>query len=122
MFGFSGSNNGFGNKPAGSTGFSFGQNNNNTNTQPSASGFVCPICKGESAKYSGTATTGGGEALCKEFGPQILLGSVPLDPRIGKSCDMGGGLFGNKSALGSLGSSSAVLSVVEALRAAVGDV
>lgn len=39
MFGFSGSNNGFGNKPAGSTGFSFGQNNNNTNTQPSASGF-----------------------------------------------------------------------------------
>lgn len=55
MFGFSGSNNGFGNKPAGSTGFSFGQNNNNTNTQPSASGFGF----GGSQPNSGTATTGG---------------------------------------------------------------
>ncbi|CAI4474341.1 AAC_HP2_G0020820.mRNA.1.CDS.1 [Saccharomyces cerevisiae] len=91
MFGFSGSNNGFGNKPAGSTGFSFGQNNNNTNTQPSASGFGF----GGSQPNSGTATTGG-------FGANQATNTFGSN----QQSSTGGGLFGNKPALGSLGSSS----------------
>ncbi len=95
MFGFSGSNNGFGNKPAGSTGFSFGQNNNNTNTQPSASGFGF----GGSQPNSGTATTGG-------FGANQATNTFGSNQR----SSTGGGLFGNKPALGSLGSSSTTAS------------
>ncbi|QHS73427.1 FG-nucleoporin NUP57 [Saccharomyces paradoxus] len=90
MFGFGGSNNGFGNKPAGSTGFSFGQNNN-TNTQPSGSGFSF----GGSQPNSGaTATSGfGANQTTNTFGSN-------------QQNSTGGGLFGNKPALGSLGSSS----------------
>ncbi|CAD6627174.1 BAH_G0020760.mRNA.1.CDS.1 [Saccharomyces cerevisiae] len=95
MFGFSGSNNGFGNKPAGSTGFSFGQNNNNTNTQPSASGFAF----GGSQPNSGTATTGG-------FGANQATNTFGSN----QQSSTGGGLFGNKPALGSLGSSSTTAS------------
>ncbi|CAI5126010.1 ATV_HP_G0046950.mRNA.1.CDS.1 [Saccharomyces cerevisiae] len=95
MFGFSGSNNGFGNKPAGSTGFSFGQNNNNTNTQPSASGFGF----GGSQPTSGTATTGG-------FGANQATNTFGSN----QQSSTGGGLFGNKPALGSLGSSSTTAS------------
>ncbi|CAI5126953.1 BTE_HP_G0117590.mRNA.1.CDS.1 [Saccharomyces cerevisiae] len=95
MFGFSGSNNGFGNKPAGSTGFSFGQNNNNTNTQPSASGFGF----GGSQPNSGTATTGG-------FGANQATNTFESN----QQSSTGGGLFGNKPALGSLGSSSTTAS------------
>lgn len=95
MFGFSGSNNGFGNKPAGSTGFSFGQNNNNTNTQPSASGFGF----GGSQPNSGTATTGG-------FGANQATNTFGSN----QQSSTGGGLFGNKPALGSLGSSSTTAS------------
>ncbi|AJS03872.1 nucleoporin NUP57 [Saccharomyces cerevisiae] len=95
MFGFSGSNNGFGNKPAGSTGFSFGQNNNNTNTQPSASGFGF----GSSQPNSGTATTGG-------FGANQATNTFGSN----QQSSTGGGLFGNKPALGSLGSSSTTAS------------
>lgn len=50
------------------------------------SGFVCPNCKGESFIFA--PTTGGGEALSKECNIPFL-GKVPLDPRIGKSCDNG---------------------------------
>ncbi|GME88516.1 hypothetical protein B5S31_g901 [[Candida] boidinii] len=50
------------------------------------SGFVCPNCHGESKIFK--PTTGGGEALAKEMGIKFL-GSVPLDPRIGRSCDNG---------------------------------
>lgn len=50
------------------------------------SGFVCPGCHGESQIFK--ATTGGGEALSKELGVPFL-GSVPLDPRIGRACDNG---------------------------------
>ncbi|GMM33417.1 Fe-S cluster-binding ATPase [Saccharomycopsis crataegensis] len=50
------------------------------------SGFVCPNCKGESKIFK--PTTGGGKALAKEFGIKFL-GSIPLDPRIGKACDQG---------------------------------
>ena len=95
MFGFSGSNNGFGNKPAGSTGFSFGQNNNNTNTQPSASGFGF----GGSQPNSGTVTTGG-------FGANQATNTFGSN----QQSSTGGGLFGNKPALGSLGSSSTTAS------------
>ncbi|AJR99428.1 Nup57p [Saccharomyces cerevisiae YJM1418] len=95
MFGFSGSNNGFGNKPAGSTGFSFGQNNNNTNAQPSASGFGF----GGSQPNSGTATTGG-------FGANQATNTFGSN----QQSSTGGGLFGNKPALGSLGSSSTTAS------------
>ncbi|CAI4488543.1 BBM_1a_G0021070.mRNA.1.CDS.1 [Saccharomyces cerevisiae] len=95
MFGFNGSNNGFGNKPAGSTGFSFGQNNNNTNTQPSASGFGF----GGSQPNSGTATTGG-------FGANQATNTFGSN----QQSSTGGGLFGNKPALDSLGSSSTTAS------------
>lgn len=50
------------------------------------SGFVCPSCGGESDIF--IPSTGGAEGLAKEWGVE-LLGKVPLDPRIGKSCDYG---------------------------------
>ncbi|KAJ7890665.1 P-loop containing nucleoside triphosphate hydrolase protein [Mycena olivaceomarginata] len=50
------------------------------------SGFVCPGCKTESKIFK--PTTGGGKKLAEEMGIE-LLGSVPLDPRIGKSADYG---------------------------------
>ncbi|TFL01997.1 P-loop containing nucleoside triphosphate hydrolase protein [Pterulicium gracile] len=49
-------------------------------------GFVCPGCKHESQIFK--PTTGGGKRLAEEMGIE-LLGSVPLDPRIGKSADYG---------------------------------
>ncbi|KAF9530354.1 P-loop containing nucleoside triphosphate hydrolase protein [Crepidotus variabilis] len=50
------------------------------------SGFVCPNCKGESQIFK--PTTGGAKKLAEDMGVE-LLGSVPLDPRIGKSADYG---------------------------------
>ncbi|KAK1165024.1 cytosolic Fe-S cluster assembly factor nubp1 [Acipenser oxyrinchus oxyrinchus] len=50
------------------------------------SGFVCPKCKNNSQIFP--PTTGGAEKMCKELNIP-LLGKVPLDPRIGKSCDEG---------------------------------
>ncbi|KAJ1955803.1 cytosolic Fe-S cluster assembly factor nbp35 [Linderina pennispora] len=50
------------------------------------SGFVCPGCHGESKIFY--PTTGGAKAMCEELGIP-LLGSIPLDPRIGKACDFG---------------------------------
>jgi Mrp family chromosome partitioning ATPase len=49
-------------------------------------GFVCPNCKTESQIFR--PSTGGAARLAKETGVE-LLGSVPLDPRIGKSADYG---------------------------------
>lgn len=49
-------------------------------------GFVCPNCKTESQIFR--PSTGGGARLAKETGIEFL-GSVPLDPRIGKSADYG---------------------------------
>ncbi len=49
-------------------------------------GFVCPNCKAKSQIFR--PTTGGAARLAKEMGIE-LLGSVPLDPRIGKSADYG---------------------------------
>ncbi|KAH8918623.1 P-loop containing nucleoside triphosphate hydrolase protein [Atractiella rhizophila] len=50
------------------------------------SGFVCPNCQGESDIF--IPSTGGAKSLETEMGVE-LLGKVPLDPRIGKSCDFG---------------------------------
>lgn len=80
------------------------------------SGFVCPGCKGQSQIFK--PTTGGGKALCDELGINFL-GSVPLDPRIGKCCDIGESFLDTYP---DSPASEAVLQVVEALRDAVGDV
>lgn len=79
------------------------------------SGFVCPNCKGESQIFK--ATTGGGRALCEELGIKFL-GSVPLDPRIGKCADFGESFLDTYP---ESPASLAVLNVVESLRDAVGD-
>ncbi|XP_019363012.1 PREDICTED: cytosolic Fe-S cluster assembly factor NUBP1 [Gavialis gangeticus] len=50
------------------------------------SGFICPKCKNESQIFP--PTTGGAEMMCKNLNVS-LLGKVPLDPQIGKSCDNG---------------------------------
>jgi Mrp family chromosome partitioning ATPase len=49
-------------------------------------GFVCPNCRTESRIFK--PTTGGARRLAKETGVEFL-GSIPLDPRIGKSADYG---------------------------------
>jgi Mrp family chromosome partitioning ATPase len=54
------------------------------------SGFVCPKCTHESQIFK--PTTGGGKALAEEL-RMPFLGSVPLDPRIGMSCDYGESFF-----------------------------
>lgn len=79
------------------------------------SGFVCPNCKGESQIFK--PTTGGGKALCTEMGVPFL-GSVPLDPRIGRCCDNGESFL---DAYPESPASVAILNVVEALRDAVSD-
>lgn len=78
------------------------------------SGFVCPGCHGKSQIFK--ATTGGGEALSKELGVPFL-GSVPLDPRIGRACDSGESfldLYPDSPA------TTAILDVVDKLLEAVG--
>ncbi|XP_076433991.1 cytosolic Fe-S cluster assembly factor NUBP1 isoform X2 [Peromyscus maniculatus bairdii] len=54
------------------------------------SGFICPKCKKESQIFP--PTTGGAEAMCQDL-KIPLLGRVPLDPLIGKSCDKGQSFF-----------------------------
>lgn len=54
------------------------------------SGFICPKCKKESQIFP--PTTGGAEAMCQAL-KIPLLGKVPLDPHIGKSCDKGQSFF-----------------------------
>ncbi|KAE8230880.1 hypothetical protein CF326_g4114 [Tilletia indica] len=49
-------------------------------------GFVCPACHGHSDVFY--PSTGGAKALCEELGLRFL-GSVPLDPRIGRCADEG---------------------------------
>jgi len=50
------------------------------------SGFVCPSCQHESQIFP--PTTGGAAKLCQDM-DLALLGRLPLDPRIGQSCDEG---------------------------------
>ncbi|XP_006895274.1 PREDICTED: cytosolic Fe-S cluster assembly factor NUBP1 isoform X2 [Elephantulus edwardii] len=54
------------------------------------SSFICPKCKKESQIFP--PTTGGAEAMCQDL-KIPLLGKVPLDPQIGKSCDKGQSFF-----------------------------
>lgn len=56
------------------------------------SGFVCPSCTHQNLIFK--ATTGGARKLAKEMGIPFL-GAVPLDPRIGMSCDYGESFFDN---------------------------
>lgn len=58
------------------------------------SGFVCPNCTHQSEIFR--ASTGGGSRLSQETGIPFL-GAVPLDPRIGASCDYGESFFDNFS-------------------------
>lgn len=50
------------------------------------SGFVCPKCSTQSDIFP--ATTGGAAQMCEEM-EVPFLGSLPLDPKITKSCDLG---------------------------------
>jgi len=50
------------------------------------SGFICPKCHTETLIFP--PTTGGAEKMCEEMGIP-LLGKIPLDPLIAKSCDEG---------------------------------
>ncbi|XP_064170223.1 cytosolic Fe-S cluster assembly factor nubp1 isoform X2 [Anguilla rostrata] len=50
------------------------------------SGFLCPKCKNTSQIFP--PTTGGAEKMCADLSLPFL-GRVPLDPRIGRSCDEG---------------------------------
>ncbi|KAL2169786.1 hypothetical protein VTG60DRAFT_5604 [Thermothelomyces hinnuleus] len=52
--------------------------------------FVCPNCTHATEIFR--ATTGGGRALAAEMGIPFL-GAVPLDPRLGMSCDDGKNFF-----------------------------
>jgi len=54
------------------------------------SGFICPSCHGESQIFP--PTTGGALKLSRDMNIK-LLGQIPLDPRIGKSCDQGVSFF-----------------------------
>lgn len=54
------------------------------------SGFVCSNCKHKNQIFR--ATTGGAKSLAKQTGVPYL-GAVPLDPRIGMSCDYGESFF-----------------------------
>ncbi|CAD6504787.1 BgTH12-00290 [Blumeria graminis f. sp. triticale] len=54
------------------------------------SGFVCPKCAHQSEIFQ--ATTGGARHLALEMNIPFL-GAVPLDPRIGMSCDYGESFF-----------------------------
>jgi Mrp family chromosome partitioning ATPase len=74
------------------------------------SGFVCPNCKHESQIFK--PTTGGGKQLCKDLNIKFL-GSVPLDPRIGRACDAGECFFDSYP---DSPAATAILDVVDALR------
>ena len=52
--------------------------------------FVCPHCSGESKVFP--PTTGGAPAMCENMGVS-LLGSIPLDPRMGQVSDSGEFIF-----------------------------
>ncbi|KAI8800167.1 nucleotide-binding protein 1 [Cladochytrium replicatum] len=51
------------------------------------SAFVCPSCH-KSSDIFPKGPRGGGEVLAKDFSVPFL-GSIPIDPRIGRSCDYG---------------------------------
>lgn len=61
------------------------------------SGFVCPCCDTKSDIFA--RTTGGAEAMCKETGTE-LLGAIPLDPQLLRSCEAGESFFAKHGASG----------------------
>ncbi|KAK9465456.1 P-loop containing nucleoside triphosphate hydrolase protein [Lipomyces arxii] len=79
------------------------------------SGFVCPNCKGESSIFA--PTTGGGEALAKEMGIPFL-GKVPLDPRIGRSCDYGESFLDEYP---DSPTSTSIMGIIKQIRASIGE-
>ncbi|KAH9965036.1 putative NBP35-nucleotide-binding protein [Lactifluus volemus] len=78
-------------------------------------GFVCPNCKAESQIFR--PTTGGAARLAKETGVE-LLGSVPLDPRIGKSADYGVSFLDEYP---ESPATTAYLSIIQRLKELLGD-
>ena len=56
------------------------------------SGFVCPKCRHETEIFR--PSTGGAEKLAKDTDIRFL-GKVPLDPKVGMTCDYGENLFEN---------------------------
>ena len=48
--------------------------------------FICPHCKVESEIFA--ASTGGAAKMCSDYKLK-LLGRIPLDPVVVKSCDIG---------------------------------
>ncbi|XP_071440002.1 cytosolic Fe-S cluster assembly factor nubp1 [Hetaerina americana] len=52
------------------------------------SGFICPKCKFQSDIFPPSTVSGGAEGMAKEYGIPFL-GRLPLDPRLGQSCDSG---------------------------------
>ncbi|KIM32917.1 hypothetical protein M408DRAFT_20250 [Serendipita vermifera MAFF 305830] len=78
-------------------------------------GFVCPNCKTKSEIFR--PTTGGAKRLAKECGVE-LLGSVPLDPRIGKSADSGQSFMDEYP---DSPATTAFLDIIERIQAILGD-
>ncbi|KAG8907675.1 cytosolic Fe-S cluster assembly factor nbp35 [Tulasnella sp. 403] len=79
------------------------------------SGFVCPNCKNESQIFK--PTTGGAKRLAEDMDVE-LLGSVPLDPRIGKSADFGVSFLDEYP---DSPATTAYLDIIERIREILGD-
>jgi len=79
------------------------------------SGFVCPkrTTKAEIFK----PTIGGAEAMGKELGIE-LLGKIPLDPRIGMTCDQGSSFLDEWPGSPA---TTAYLNIVQRIRELLGD-
>eukprot|EP00842_Homolaphlyctis_polyrhiza_P001779 jgi/Hompol1/2601/HPOL_006070-RA len=78
------------------------------------SGFVCPRCTKETRIFA--PSTGGAAKMAKEMGVE-LIGSIPIDPRIGMSCDRGRSFLDE---FPESPASQAYMKIVDAVRAFVG--
>ncbi|KAJ3129069.1 Cytosolic Fe-S cluster assembly factor nubp1 [Nowakowskiella sp. JEL0407] len=76
-------------------------------------GFVCPNCKNESKIFA--PSTGGAKKMADDMGVSFL-GSIPIDPRIGKSCDFGESFLDQYP---ESPASKAYMSVIEKIKAKV---
>ena len=79
------------------------------------SGYVCSNCKHKNQVFK--PTTGGAKSLAKESGIPYL-GAVPLDPRIGMSCDYGESFF---DAFADSPACTALLNVVKRVKEEIGE-
>mmetsp|Transcript_7691 Transcript_7691/g.13962 ORF Transcript_7691/g.13962 Transcript_7691/m.13962 type:complete len:355 (+) Transcript_7691:45-1109(+) len=57
-------------------------------------GFVCPSCSHCAPIFF--ESTGGARALCKEVDVPFL-GSIPMDPELGRACEIGKSIFESKA-------------------------